>query len=198
MTGTCMCGCPKRSGDFEGMCGCPAQDVCPCLPGCSYCDDRNVPAPWAATDPQTAADAAAAELTAWLDGRDANDQLGRDLRTLLVDRKRLVAELEQANAATAEQRAETYWLVERGEEMRDALTVAAELIDRLAKSTPCDIDHNGHCGPHRVREAPLPCPHPLGRRFVEAWRAVQSEAAEKGPQSPAEDPAPSPRPTPGG
>lgn len=166
------------------------------------------------TDPQTAADAAERVQRWLDAVQAADDRLGHDLHAVLEDRKRMAAELEQvrtdrdrqrnsaifwrrrayqlADLIPAEQMPDPDWygegasvaLAERGEEMRDALTVAAELIDRLARPTPCDIDHNGHCGPHRVREAPLPCPHPLGRRFVEAWQKVQGPTAEKGPESP--------------
>ena len=95
MIKTCACGCPKDGGDFEGMCGCPAQEVCLCMPGCEYCDNPNVPAPWAA------ADAAATRLQAWLDAvrehgrRDTGYPDEADLVALLVDRTRMAAELEQ-------------------------------------------------------------------------------------------------------
>lgn len=51
------------------------------------------------------------------------------------------------------------------DELRDALAVAMELLDRLA-----EVDgHEGH-GP--------PCPHPLARQLVAAWRRVELERAE--------------------
>lgn len=58
-------------------------------------------------------------------------------------------------------------------ESRNALTVAAELIDRLAFDDECDYDHHAYCQAHNLHERP--CPHPLGRQFVEAWRAVGAE-----------------------
>lgn len=58
-------------------------------------------------------------------------------------------------------------------ESLDALTVAAELIDRLAFDDECDYDHHAYCQAHNLHEHP--CPHPLGRQFVEAWRVVESE-----------------------
>lgn len=58
-------------------------------------------------------------------------------------------------------------------EARAALTVAAELIDRLAFDDGCDYDHHAYCQAHNLHEHP--CPHPLGRQFVESWRAVEAE-----------------------
>lgn len=61
-------------------------------------------------------------------------------------------------------------------ESRGALTVAAELIDRLAEDSACDYDHHDNCRTHSLQRRP--CPHPLGRQFVEAWRAVEAEQKE--------------------
>ncbi len=58
-------------------------------------------------------------------------------------------------------------------ESRNALAVAAELIDRLAFDDACDYDHHDYCQAHNLHERP--CPHPLGRQFVESWRAVEAE-----------------------
>lgn len=45
--------------------------------------------------------------------------------------------------------------------------IATGLIDRLAFDDECELDHHG-CHAHNLHSAP--CPHPLGRRFVEAWQ----------------------------
>lgn len=58
-------------------------------------------------------------------------------------------------------------------EARSALAVAAELIDRFAADGACNLDHHGECLTHGLPDSP--CPHPLGRQFVEAWRAVAVE-----------------------
>lgn len=58
-------------------------------------------------------------------------------------------------------------------ESLDALTAAAELIDRLTDDSTCDYDHHDNCRTHSLHKRP--CPHPLGRQFVEAWRAVEAE-----------------------
>lgn len=56
---------------------------------------------------------------------------------------------------------------------RNALTVAAELIDRLAFDDECDYDHHDYCQAHNLHARP--CPHPLGRQYVEASRAADAE-----------------------
>lgn len=61
-------------------------------------------------------------------------------------------------------------------ESLDALTVATELIDRLTDDGTCDYDHHDNCRTHGLQRRP--CPHPLGRQFVEAWRAVEAEQQE--------------------
>lgn len=61
-------------------------------------------------------------------------------------------------------------------ESLDALAVAAELIDRLTNDSACDYDHHDNCRTHSLQRRP--CPHPLGRQFVEAWRAVEAEQKE--------------------
>jgi len=200
------------------------------------------------TDPQTAADAAE-RVQAFLDARapfavsdviatvipNAGRRSERfpltasDLTTLLADRARLAAELEQvrkdhrrqlgsavfwrrrafqlADLIPAAQIPDPEWddsdesqLAERNEELRDAVTEAARLLARLSGPGPCDVDPDGACRGHAGFASGYlePCPHPLGRRFVEAWGAGQSPTGEKGPQSHAETPAPSPHPTPEG
>jgi hypothetical protein len=63
------------------------------------------------------------------------------------------------------------------DELRAALAVAVELIDRLAESGPCYLTDDGFCMAHDGVAAP--CPHPLGRQVVESWRAVEDEAAKR-------------------
>lgn len=75
---------------------------------------------------------------------------------LLADRKRMAAELEQVRGAVAE---------------------ATGLLHRLAAPNPCSLDNDGACWVHDGYWPP--CPHPRGRRFVEAWRTVQAEATER-------------------
>lgn len=58
-------------------------------------------------------------------------------------------------------------------EARNALTVAAELIDRLTDDSTCDYDHHDNCRTHSLQRRS--CPYPLGRQFVTAWRAVEVE-----------------------
>lgn len=65
------------------------------------------------------------------------------------------------------------------EQVRDALAVAVELIDRLAFDDACEIDHNGYCQAHNLHSEP--CPHPLGRRFVETWDAESAETTATRP-----------------
>lgn len=99
-----------------------------------------------------------------------------------------VAKILRADLATANKRAEEqakahdHWLSYSGNlenrmaDSRNALTVAAELIGRLAEDDECDYDHNDCCQSHHAN--PRPCPHPLGRQFVAAWRAVEAEQQE--------------------
>lgn len=61
-------------------------------------------------------------------------------------------------------------------EALDALTVAAELIDRLTDDGTCDYGHHDNCRTHSLQKRP--CSHPLGWQFVEAWRAVEAEQKE--------------------
>lgn len=76
--------------------------------------------------------------------------------------QRAVEEWERADAAERELA-----------EPLDALTVATELIDRLTDDGACDYDHYDNCRTHSLQRRP--CPHPLGRQFVTAWRAVEAE-----------------------
>ena len=135
---------------------------------------------------------------------------------LLAERARMAAELEQVRKAhrrqlgsaifwrrrafqladliPADQIPDPEWddnssvarRAERNEEMHNALTVAAELIDRLAFDDECSLDHHGYCQAHNLHS--MPCPHPLGRQFVEAWQAVQVEDAEATATRPADEP----------
>jgi hypothetical protein len=68
-------------------------------------------------------------------------------------------------------------LFKENRELRAALAVAVELIDRLAESGPCYLTDDGFCMAHDGVAAP--CPHPLGRQVVESWRAVEDEAAKR-------------------
>lgn len=63
-------------------------------------------------------------------------------------------------------------------ELQGVLTVAAELIDRLTDDSMCDYDHHDNCRTHSLHKCP--CPHPLGRQFVTAWRAVEAEQQSGG------------------
>ncbi|ACU71841.1 hypothetical protein Caci_2932 [Catenulispora acidiphila DSM 44928] len=67
-------------------------------------------------------------------------------------------------------------LVENGE-LRDALAVAVELLDRLADNDGCEYDHNDDCQMHNLHQRP--CPHPLARQIVAAWRKVELERIER-------------------
>lgn len=101
---------------------------------------------------------------------------------VLVDEPDLlaaVAELKRLRAVTTDSGA--MWLAERNEELRDAVTVAAEMLHRFAAETPC-TEGGDTCREHGY--ARKPCLHALARQFVTAWRAVQAEAA---PQQPALD-----------
>ncbi len=134
-----------------------------------------------------------------------------DLRALLAERARMAAELEQVRAAKAANLSDydvallavhevrDYWQAqavvewERAEQLRDATLEAAELLHRLSGPGPCDYDGDGACRGHDGFAGGYlePCPHPAGRRFVEAWGTGQSpatdgpdrEGAQKGPES---------------
>jgi len=75
-------------------------------------------------------------------------------------------------------------LEKRFAELSDGMSVAAELLDRLADDAECMVDHEGcnkFCLPdHRdlclEHSEVLPCPHPLARGLVGAWREVQKAA----------------------
>ena len=122
----------------------------------------------------------AAELEQVRGERAADDKRTERTMGLLAERVgMLLIEVEQVRGDLARARDDSseVWLAERGKEMRDALTAAAELIDRLAFDDECDLDHHGYCQAHNLHS--MPCPHPLGRRFVEAWRTVQAADAER-------------------
>jgi hypothetical protein len=57
-------------------------------------------------------------------------------------------------------------------ELADGMTVAVELLDRLANDEECELWPRG-CQTHGGY--PAPCPHPLARQVVAGWRAVQAE-----------------------
>jgi hypothetical protein len=59
-------------------------------------------------------------------------------------------------------------------EMRDGMTVAVELLDRFTAETAC-TEGGDTCREHGY--ARKPCPHPLGRQLVNAWRDVQAADA---------------------
>jgi hypothetical protein len=94
-----------------------------------------------------------------------------------ADAKR-IAELEaevEAGLTAAREGFVNVWLAKRNDELTAAVTVAVELIDRLAWDDPCDVDHNNLCQAHSLHHAP--CPHPLGHQFVETWRTAQADGS---------------------
>lgn len=100
-------------------------------------------------------------------------------QTIAELRAELAAAREHAQTAhdqTAELGGHVVQLRTKLAESHDALTVAAELIDRLTDDGTCDYDHHDNCRTHSLQKRP--CPHPLGRQFVEAWRAVEAERKE--------------------
>jgi hypothetical protein len=116
---------------------------------------------------------------------DDHLQVGQDLKRLARAWRAERAEVERLRGelAAAEQRfasAEVLperWraLMAERDEMRDALTVAMELLDRFASETPC-AEGGDTCREHGY--ARKPCPHPLARQLVAAWREVEKEASQ--------------------
>lgn len=78
---------------------------------------------------------------------------------------------------TKDAEAEADQLRQRFAELSDGMAVAVELLDRFAAGGECRLDHHGKCLTHGLPENP--CPHPLARQVVAAWRAVQAEGADR-------------------
>lgn len=76
---------------------------------------------------------------------------------------------------TKDAEAEADQVRERFAELSDGMAVAVELLDRFAADGKCRLDHHGECLTHGLPD--VPCPHPLARQVVAAWRAVQAEGA---------------------
>jgi hypothetical protein len=76
---------------------------------------------------------------------------------------------------TKDAEAEADQLRARFAELSDGMTVAVELLDRLANDEECELWPRG-CQTHGGY--PDPCPHPLARQVVVAWRAVQVEGVD--------------------
>lgn len=89
----------------------------------------------------------------------------------LTDRFRAAVKRAKDAEAEADQ------LRQRFAELSDGMTVAVELLDRFAAAGECRLDHHGECPTHGLPENP--CPHPLARQVVAAWRAVQAEGADR-------------------
>lgn len=75
---------------------------------------------------------------------------------------------------TRDAEAEADQLRERFAELSGGMTVAVELLDRLANDEECELWPRG-CQTH----GGYPAPHPLARQVVTAWRAVQVEGADR-------------------
>ncbi len=105
-----------------------------------------------ATSGRAADDEAAARVGAWLDGHDPILPKAA-VRSLLWQRAELLGERAR--------------LADRNEQLRDTLIVATRLLDELANETPCPDDDGLHLRLHGNN--PPPCPHLLGRRFIETW-----------------------------
>lgn len=117
------------------------------------------------TDPQTAADAAE-RMQRWLDAvrehgrRDTGYPDEDDVDSLLEDRKRMAAELEQV----------------RGERDDDAerIEYATDLLIALARTSPC-LQEKGGCITHdRYLPEGSDCPHGLARAFIAGAKARRS------------------------
>lgn len=121
--------------------------------------------------------------------RACDDATSEEIRLALVRACEDVHSVINESEATRAQRTERYLvmcanllndhvirerdaLAERNEELRGALTVAVELIDRFARDGDCKLTREGLCWWHNGKPV-TPCPHPLGRRFVEAWGPAQ-------------------------
>lgn len=84
----------------------------------------------------------------------------------------LMAEVDRLNTQAAFMREQ---MIEAGK-ARDALSVAMELLDRLAGDAECWFDQHGYCQRHSQHKTP--CPHPLARQLVVAWREVKREVPD--------------------